>query len=46
MRTRVISAYIYKDTYLKIDERVKELGLENKSDYIRYLLRKDLGDVE
>lgn len=46
MRTRVISAYIYKDTYLKIDKRVKELGLKNKSEYLRWLLRNDLGDVE
>lgn len=46
MRTRVVSAYIYKDTDLKINQRVKELGLKNKSEYLRYLLRKDLGDVE
>lgn len=46
MRTRVISANIYKDTDLKINRRVKELGLKNKSEYIRWLLRQDLGDVE
>lgn len=46
MRTRVISAYIYKDTDLKINRRVKELRLKNKSEYIRWLLRQDLGDVE
>ena len=46
MRTRVISASIYKDTDLLINKRVKELGLMNKSEYLRWLLRKDLGDVE
>lgn len=46
MRTRVISAYIYKDTDLRINRRVKELGLKNKSEYLRWLLRNDLGDVE
>ena len=46
MRTRVISASIFKDTDLKINRRVKELGLKNKTEYVRWLLRNDLGDVE
>ena len=46
MRTRVISASIYKETDLKINRRVKELGLKNKTEYVRWLLRNDLGDVE
>ena len=46
MRTRVVSAYIYKNTDLRINKRVKELGLKNKSEYLRWLLRQDLGDVE
>ena len=45
MRTRVISAYIYKDMDLRINRRVKELGLKNKSEYLRWLLRNDLGDM-
>ena len=46
MRTRVISANIYKDTDLMINKRVKELGLKNRSEYLRMLLRQDLGVVE
>ena len=46
MRTRTLSASIYKETDLKINRRVKELGLKDRSEYLRYLLRKDLGDVE
>ena len=43
MRTRTLSGSIYKETDLKISRRVKELKLKDKSEYVRYLLSKDLG---
>lgn len=43
MRTRTLSGSIYKETDLEINHRIKELGLNSRSEYVRYLLRQDLG---
>ena len=42
MRTRSISGSVYLETYELVEKRVKELGLKDKSSYVRYLISNDL----